>query len=131
MDRYAAAVIGIDSFITRWCKRHGFVSPIADLLADERVINLLEPLREHYPDDQVNRLINKLRDKNPSMKDRFARVADGLKLDEKARANFSDIVDDRAPVMHGSTGVIAEGASKKAIEVLTTLLKAVYLAAPA
>jgi hypothetical protein len=124
MDRYMAAVIGIDSLVTRRSKRLGFVSPIADLLADQRVTELLAPLRDDYPDDHVNRLISRLLDKNPSMKDRFAGVAEKLGLDEEARANFRKAIDDRGSVLHGSTGIIEEELAKKAVELLAALLRA-------
>jgi hypothetical protein len=126
MDQYMAAVIGIDSLVTRRSKRLGFVSPIAELLADQRVADLLAPLRDDYPDDQVDRLISRLLDKNPSMKDRFAGVAERAGLDAEARSNFRKAIDDRGPLLHGSTGVIEEGLAKKAVELLAALLHAQF-----
>jgi hypothetical protein len=126
IDRYMAAVIGIDSLITRRSKRLGLVSPIADLLADQRVTDLLAPLRDDYPDDQVNRILSRLLDKNPSMKDRFSGVAEQFGLEDEARANFRESIDRRGPLLHGSTGTIEEGLPKKTVELLGELLKALF-----
>jgi hypothetical protein len=124
MDQYMAAVVGIDSLVTRRSKRLGFVSSIADLLVDQRVADLLAPLRDDYPDDHVNRLISRLVDKNPSMKDRFAGVAERLGLDDETRGSFRQAIDERGPVLHGSTGTVEEGSANKAVKLLGALLHA-------
>lgn len=126
IDRYMAAVVGIESLVTHRSKRLGFVSPIAELLSDKRVVELLAPLREDYPEDQVDRILGRLLDKNPSLKDRFSGVANTLGLEEEVRLDFKKTVDARGPVVHGSTGVVTEGLPRKAIELLEALLQVVF-----
>jgi hypothetical protein len=82
-------------------------------------------LREDYPDEQVDRILNRALDKNPSTKDRFGHVAENIELDDDARATFREVIRDRGDVMHGNTGVIKEGLPEKAVDLLAALLNAI------
>jgi hypothetical protein len=126
VDRYMAAVIGIESIVTNRSKRLGFVSPIADLLGDARVAELLAPLRDDYPDDHVNRLLSRLRDKNPSFKDRFGNVVEGYGLDEQTRATFRAAAEARGPILHGSVGTLGGGLADGSRKLLRELLLAEF-----
>ena len=80
IDRFTAAVTGLDSLVTLRSERHSFEVPFAEILSDPRVAELLAPLRSEYPDEFVKRLLERLLNKQPSAQDRFTAVAELLRL---------------------------------------------------
>lgn len=125
VDRFLAAFIGLETLVTRRSKRLGFVSPMADLLGDPRVPELLAPLRASYPDDQVDRLLARLQNRSPSLTDRFARIADELGLGEGAKARFRAASDGRHPLVHGGRAAIDDDLPVATVGLLATVLRAV------
>jgi hypothetical protein len=125
VDRFLAAFLGLEGLVTRRSKRYGFVSPIANLLDDSRIPELLTPLRASYPDDQVDRLLNRLQNKSPSLLDRFDRVAHVLGLGEEAKHAFRAANQGRHPLVHGGHGVIEMELPEKTVALLATVLRAV------
>jgi len=106
VDKMLAAFVGLEALIIRRSERLGFVSPIAELLSDPRVPKLLEPLRDRYPSEHVERLLTRLLNKSPSLLDRFDRLADKLGFDEQSKATFRQASKGRHSLVHGGHGAM-------------------------
>lgn len=125
VDKFLAAFVGLEALVTRRSKRLSFVSPINALLIDPNVPELLAPLRAKYPDDQVDRLLKRLRDTSPSLIDRSSRLADQLGLGEEWKATFRKASEVRNPLVHGGRGAIDESLPSETTKLLATVLKVV------
>lgn len=125
IDRFTAAVTGLDSLVTRRSERRGFEVPFAEILRDPRVAELLAPLRSEYPDEFVERLLQRLLNKQPSAQDRFAAVAELLQLGPEASVGFREANKHRGPVVHGSAGKVSVGLAQRTTKLLAATLLAV------
>jgi hypothetical protein len=122
VDRYTAAVSGLESLIARRAKRHGVEVEFARILRDPRVAEYLAPLRKEYPDDHVDRLLERLLNTMPSAQDRFKSVAEQLRLEQDATTEFREVNRQRGPVVHGSEGRVDHELMDKAVRLLTAML---------
>jgi hypothetical protein len=125
IDRFTAAVTGLESLVTRRSDRHGFEVPFADILRDPRVAEFLAPLRAEYPDHFVKRLLERLLDKRPSAQDRFAGVAEVLRLGPEASTDFREANKQRGPLVHGSVGTVKPGLADKTTKLLAATILSV------
>ena len=116
VDKFLAAFVGLEALIGALGRRLPATElPIADLLQDARVPALLEPLRAAYPDDYVDRLINRLQDRNRSLRDRFDVVAASLTLCKRL-AGFRRTNTARHPLVHGRSGPFSKSAPPRQSE---------------
>jgi hypothetical protein len=125
IDRFTAAVTGLDSLVTLRSERHSFEVPFAEILSDPRVAELLAPLRSEYPDEFVKRLLERLLNKQPSAQDRFTAVAELLRLGPEASADFREANKQRGPLVHGSTGKVKPGLAGTTTKLLEKTLLSV------
>lgn len=124
IDKFLATFVAMESLVGTLGKRLATESPIAELLRDDRVPELLKPLREIYEDAKVDRLIAKLQDRNLSLLDRFAVVATSLGLTDKQRETFLQANKARNPLVHGRAGKIDTDLPSKSLDLLAVMLKA-------
>jgi hypothetical protein len=125
VDGFLAAFVGLESLIGAQARRIGVESPIADLLRDPEVPELLAPLRARYPHDQIDRLVSRLQNRTPSLRDGFEAVAANLGLSEEDQQAFKSASDARHPLVHGGRGTIDDGVAERSVKLLETMLKAV------
>lgn len=124
VDRFLAAFVGLESLVGARGRHVGVESPIADMLRDPRVSELLQPLRDDYSDDQVDRLIERLQNRNLSLIDQFDVVAASLGLNEDHKAIFRRANRARNPLVHGRDGTIDDERTREALDLLRTMLRA-------
>jgi hypothetical protein len=125
VDKFLAAFVGLEALVGALGRSLPTESPIAGLLQDARVPALLAPLRANYLDDHVDRLVNRLQDRNLSLLDRFDVVAASLGLTDEQRATFIRTNTARHPLVHGRSGTIERERSTEAVELLSAMLRAV------
>lgn len=124
VDKFLAAFVALESLVGTLGKRLATESPIAELLSDDRVPQLLAPLRKFYEDDKVDRLIAKLQDRNQSLLDRFGVVATSLGLTDEQRETFYRANKARNPLVHGRAGTIETALASHSLDLLGVMLKA-------
>ncbi|MDP9359166.1 MAG: hypothetical protein M3Q71_06080 [Chloroflexota bacterium] len=123
IDRLLASFVGIEATITVISEVNRFQSPIADLLDDDRIPALLQPLVDKHGEHKVDRLRKRLVDKRPSMLDRFDFAAGKLGLSSEASARFRSTKNLRDAVMHGSNRPIGHDAATAASGLLAEVIR--------
>ncbi|CAA9542445.1 MAG: hypothetical protein AVDCRST_MAG43-253 [uncultured Thermomicrobiales bacterium] len=123
-DRLLSSVVGIEAVVTRVSALEGFRSPIADVIQDERIPALLEPLRSQYGPDKVNRLLARLIHVGPSVRDRFAHFCAIVGWNDAYQERFRAVSDARNKLVHGSTTTILRVDAVTASRLLADVLSA-------
>lgn len=123
VDKFLAAFVGIEALIGTLGRRLPTEAPFAAILRDARVPDLLEPLRADYPEEHVNRLLERLQNRHRSLQDRFGIVATSLNISDEQRAVFGEANDARNALLHGRSGTIHETRAPEAVELLADMLK--------
>lgn len=123
-DRLLSSVVGIEAVATRVSTEEGFHSPIADVVQDERIPTLLEPLRSQYGSDNVDRLLARLTHVNPSVRDRFAHFCSVVGWNDAYQERFRAVSDARNKLVHGSSTTILRADAVDASHLLADVLSA-------
>jgi hypothetical protein len=82
------------------------------------------PVRADYPDEQVDRLIERLQNRNLSLIDQFDVVAAALGIGDDHKAVFRRANGARNPIVHGREGTIDDERTQEAVDLLRAMLRA-------
>jgi hypothetical protein len=123
-ERLLSSIVGIEAVVTRVSKEEGFRSPIVDIARDPRIPELLGCLASQYGQSKVDRLLSRLVNVNPNIRDRFEHFCAVAGWSTDYVDKFVDISDVRNRLVHGSTSSVARSDAVHASNLLAEVLGA-------
>lgn len=123
VDKLLAFFVGLETVLTATTKANGFKSPIATIVKDERIADLLRPLEVDHGPETLNRLLMKLIDPNPNIIDRASFYQTLRRLDDDFVSEFQQLKRLRDDVMHGKTREVDWQVPGRACKLLESVLR--------
>jgi hypothetical protein len=123
VDKHLAFFVGLETVLTTSTKAHGFKSPIAKIVKDQRLPDLLRSLGVDHGDETVSRLLKRLNDPNPNIIDRVVFYQTLRRLDADFQQEFKRLKRLRDDVMHGRTRDVDWRVPGRACEMLEKVLR--------
>jgi len=124
VDKLLAFYVGLEVLLEATATAGEVPFPLAGIVQDQRLIELLMPLVVPHGQALVDRLVSRIQRAGPSVLDKAEFYARERNLGQEFVDRFRTAKSARDPVMHGSSAEVTQDAADAAREALSSALKA-------